>query len=156
MEFRYQHHPESMLTKLTTFSLICLIIACNTPAKQPHLSNPEHLSGDWSLVSAFPDTINLKKAVMDKWPYISINSAKKSIGGYSGCNTFGGEFTVTNDKITLGDLMATQRGCLGSIEPALFKHLRSANRYEVNKTRLKLYAMDTLLLSFARKAAQPK
>ena len=145
-----------MLTKLTTLSLICLVIACSSSTKQRPVSNPEDLNGDWNLVSVFPDTSDLKKATVDKWPYLNINSAKRTIGGYSGCNGFGGEFTLKKDKIVIGDLMATQKACLGSIEPALFKHLKSVNRYQVSKDSLKLYAQDTLLLSFAKKAAQPK
>lgn len=145
-----------MLTKLTTLSLICLVIACSSPTKQRPLSNPEDLDGDWNLVSVFPGTSDLKKATVDKWPYLNINSAKRTIGGYSGCNGFGGEFTLKKDKIVIGDLMATQKACLGSIEPALFKHLKSVNRYHVSKDSLKLYALDTQLLSFAKKAAQPK
>jgi len=145
-----------MQTKRSAVVLTCLIAACYGPEKQHYLSNPQDLNGEWNLVSAFPDTGDLKKAVSDKWPYLSINSDKKTIGGYSGCNSFGGEFSLTNDKIAIGDLMATQRGCLGSIEPVFFKHLRSVGRYQVSKTSLKLYARDTLLLSFTRKVAQPK
>jgi len=139
-----------MSTKLAIFSLICLIAACSSPAKQTYLSNPEDLNGHWNLVSAFPDTTDVRKAAIDQSPSLTINSAKKTIGGYSGCNGFGGEFILEKDKIEIGNLMATQRACLGSIEPILFKHLKNINRYEVSKDSLKLYAQDTLLLAFAR------
>jgi heat shock protein HslJ len=145
-----------MFTKLTTAVMICLITACSSPTTQKQLSNPKHLHGEWYLVSVYPDTTDLKKGMIDKWPSITIDTAKKMIGGYSGCNSFGGQFTLSNDTLAIGELMANQRGCLGSVEPALFKHLKSVNRYAATQDSLKLFAQDTVLLSFARKVAQAK
>lgn len=141
-----------MLVKLTTFIFICLATSCSKPAKQNVQSTPEDLNGNWKLVSVSPDTVDLKKAFIGKWPYININYTKKTIGGYSGCNSFGGDFILTKHKITIGDLMTNEMGCPGSIEPVLYKNLKSINRYQVSKDSLKLYAQDKILLSFVREA----
>jgi heat shock protein HslJ len=141
-----------MLLKLTTLISICLATSCNNPAKQEILPRPENLNGNWLLVSVSPDTADLKKAFIKKWPYININYTKKTIGGYSGCNSFGGEFILKKHSITIGNLMTTEMACPGSIEPTLYKNLKSINRYQVSKDSLKLYAQETMLLSFVRKA----
>lgn len=145
-----------MLTKVTTFILILLTAACTSPVKENPVSIPADLNGEWELARVFPDTINLEKAIAGKWPSITIDTVKKTIFGYSGCNGFGGDFTLSKDKLVIGELVANQLGCLGSIEPVLFKHLRSVNAYAVTSDSLKLYARDTLLLSFVRKSIQPK
>lgn len=145
-----------MITKLTTAILLCILTGCTSPKKESNATSLADLHGEWNLVSVFPDTADLKKGMIEKWPYLAIDTAKKTISGYSGCNGFGGEFTVIKNKLTIGDVMATQRGCTGSIEPALFAHLRRVTRYEADHDTLKLYALDTLLLSFARKPVQDK
>jgi heat shock protein HslJ len=156
MEFSHHAHLASMFTKLTTAVLLGILTACTIPKTESKASNPANLQGEWNLVSVYPDTTDLKKGIIDKWPYLSIDTAKKTIGGYSGCNSFGGGFTLTKDKISVGDVMATQRGCIGSVEPVLFKYLPRITRFTASKDSLKLYAMDTLLLSFARKPGQLK
>ena len=156
MESSSPAHPKGMFTKVTTFILILLTLACTSSVKKNPVSIPADLNGEWDLAGVFPDTIDLKKAKVGKWPSITIDTGKKTIFGYSGCNSFGGEFTLSKDKIVIGELMANQLGCPGSVEPVLFKHLRSTNAYAVTSDSLKLYARDTLLLSFVRKSIQPK
>lgn len=156
MESGSPAHPKGMFKKVTTFILILLTAACTSPVKEKPLSVPADLNGEWNLASVFPDTIDLKKAIVGKWPSITIDTVKKRIFGYSGCNGFGGEFTRSKDKIVIGDLFANQLGCPGSIEPMFFKHLRRANAYALTSDSLKLYSRDTLLLSFVRKSIQSK
>lgn len=156
MDLKYKPHPTYMFTKITTLALISFIAACTQPEKQALTSNPAHLHGTWNLHTVFPDTVDVNKGIMDKQPDLVIDTAKKTIGGYSGCNSFGGEFTLANENIKIGDLMATQRGCLESIESRYFENLRRVNRYQASQDSLKLYAKDTLLLTFVKKPAQTK
>lgn len=130
--------------------MISAIIGCTSSSKEAIVSNPVYLEGFWSLASILQDTSGIKKGLSAEWPYININKNKKTINGYSGCNSFGGDFILKSDSLKFGPLTATQRGCLTSVEPALFAQLRRVNRYWVNKDSLKFFAQDTLLLSFAR------
>jgi heat shock protein HslJ len=145
-----------MITKLTFAFLFCILAACSSPKKESKVIRPAGLHGEWNLSAVFPDTVDIKKGMLDKQPDLVIDTAKKAIGGYSGCNSFGGKFTVTKENIKIGELMATQRGCLESIESRYFENLRRVNRYKVSQDSLKLYATDTLLLTFIKKPAQTK
>ncbi|WP_256006876.1 META domain-containing protein [Pedobacter deserti] len=156
MESSDHAHLESMFTKLTMALLVCILAACSSPKKESRAILPADLHGHWNLVSAFPDTVDIKKGTVENRPYLSIDTAKKTIGGYSGCNSFGGEYTLLKHQLTIADLMATQRGCIGSIEPTYFSYLRRVTRYEASQDSLKLYAKDTLLLSFVRQPAPAK
>jgi heat shock protein HslJ len=103
------------------------------------------------LESILQDTSGIKKGLSSEWPRISLDYNKKSIHGYSGCNSFGGDFSLRNDSLKLGPITANEKGCLHSVEASLFAQLRRVNRYSVDRDSLKFYAKDTLLLSFSRK-----
>ena len=69
--------------------------------------------GEWKLKSynfqqkiAFPiDTMN-----------ITLNIKENSLGGRSGCNLFGGDYSLDDGKLKVGNLMSTMMACE---EPAM-------------------------------------
>jgi len=86
-----------------------------------------------------------------KGAFINFDAAKGSAGGNSGCNVFGGEYTVKGDRIEIIDVVSTMRACLEdekmAIERDFFDGVRTANRYEISDGRLRLYRGKTLLLT---------
>ena len=86
-----------------------------------------------------------------KGVFINFDAAKGSAGGDSGCNVFGGEYTVKGDKIEISDIVSTMRACVEdgkmAVERDFFDGLRAANRFDVSDGRLRLFRGKTLLLT---------
>ncbi|MBK9155962.1 MAG: META domain-containing protein [Chloracidobacterium sp.] len=84
--------------------------------------------------------------------FVNFDPAKKGVGGNSGCNVFGGEYSTDGNSIAIKDMISTMRACIEddrmSIERKLYDGLRSANRFEITGERLKLFRGDELLLTF--------
>lgn len=85
-------------------------------------------------------------------PFLSFDMAKRSAGGDSGCNVFGGSYSVNGSRIRIFDVISTMRACIEDnrmeIERGFLEGLRQADRYELGNDRLRLYRGQTLLLSF--------
>ena len=119
--------------------------------KQPPVEEPgsRRQLGDkrWMLESIR----NRKTFVAIKGVFINFDEQKGSAGGNSGCNVFGGEYTVKGDKIAIKDIVSTMRACIEdgkmAVERDFFEGLRSANRYEIRDGRLRLFRGNTLLLT---------
>ena len=83
--------------------------------------------------------------------FINFDSAKRSAGGDSGCNVFGGKYTVNGKKIRITDLVSTMRACVEdgrmTVEREFLEGLRTANRHELKDGRLLLYRGQNLLLT---------
>lgn len=92
-----------------------------------------------------------KTFVPIKGAFINFDAAKGSAGGNSGCNVFGGEYTIKGEKIDITDIVSTMRACIEddkmAIERDFFDGLRTANRYEISDGRLRFYRGKTLLLT---------
>jgi heat shock protein HslJ len=86
-------------------------------------------------------------------PFINFDSEKKSAGGNTGCNVFGGNYEVlAGDKIRLFDTISTMRACIEDdrmeVERGFMSGLQNANRYEIKGKTLKLFRDKELLLEF--------
>ena len=94
---------------------------------------------------------NRKTFAPIKGVFINFDAVKGSAGGDSGCNVFGGEYTVKGDKIEITDIVSTLRACIEdekmAVERDFFDGLRTANRFELSDGRLRLYRGKTLLLT---------
>ncbi|HTH36648.1 MAG TPA: META domain-containing protein [Pyrinomonadaceae bacterium] len=92
-----------------------------------------------------------KTFVPIKGAFINFHAAKGSAGGNSGCNVFGGEYTVNGEKIAITDVVSTMRACVEddkmTVERDFLDGLRTANRYEISDGRLRFYRGKTLLLT---------
>jgi heat shock protein HslJ len=85
--------------------------------------------------------------------FINFDSGKRSVGGNTGCNTFGGSYTASRNTISMTDLISTMRACVEGgkmqTERELLDGLRRADTFELtNDNRLKLYDNGRLLLTF--------
>ena len=88
-----------------------------------------------------------------KGPVINFDSSKRSVGGNTGCNVFGGSYTASRNTISMTDLISTMRACIEDgrmqTERELLDGLRRADTFEItNDNRLKLYDNGRILLTF--------
>ena len=87
------------------------------------------------------------------YAFINFDAQRRSAGGDSSCNVFGGEYTVTGDRINIRNIVSTMRACVEdsskmSTERDMLDGLRTANRFEISGNRLNLYHGRELLLTF--------
>jgi heat shock protein HslJ len=84
--------------------------------------------------------------------FIVFDETKKSAGGNTGCNVFGGSYEVDVDKISITDIISTMRACVEddrmNVERTFLDGLRKADRYDIEDNTLSLFAGKTLLLTF--------
>lgn len=74
---------------------------------------------------------------------ITIKFAADQVSGSAGCNTYGGSYEVSGDRLDLPDLYATEMGCLEPAgileqESAYLTALRSAAGYQIDGDRLEI------------------
>lgn len=91
-----------------------------------------------------------------KGAFINFDAQKRSAGGNSGCNVFGGEYTAEGTKIAIKEIVSTMRACIEddrmTIEREFLDGLRAANRFEIRDGRLLLYRGSSLLLTLRGEA----
>lgn len=85
--------------------------------------------------------------------FMNFDSSKRSVGGNTGCNTFGGSYSASRNRISMTNLISTMRACIEGgkmqTERELLDGLRRADTFELtNDNRLKLYDNGRLLLTF--------
>lgn len=93
---------------------------------------------------------NLPK--VETLPFINFDKSKKSAGGNTGCNAFGGNYSVTRDTIAVTNIISTMRACIEdermNVEREFKNNLQNADRFEIAGRKLNLYRNKTLLLTF--------
>ena len=99
------------------------------------------------------ETIGTRRTfVAVKDAFVVFDEQKRSAGGNSGCNVYGGSYSERNGSISITEIMSTMRACEEGdkmeVERSLLNGLRNANRYEIRDGRLRLYRGSNLLLTF--------
>ena len=96
----------------------------------------------WNLVRIGADSAIRRGTERD--PYLRFTDADKRVGGSTTCNSMGGTFEVTGDRISFGPLMSTKMAC---VEPELMAQetrfmsaLDSVERFAISADTLSLYA----------------
>ncbi|MBE9067678.1 META domain-containing protein [Leptolyngbya cf. ectocarpi LEGE 11479] len=71
---------------------------------------------------------------------ISVDLDAQQISGFSGCNSFGGSFTLADEgEITIGPLRSTQRGCDQAVmeqETQFLEAMQSVNQIRAEENQL--------------------
>ncbi len=108
------------------------------------------LEGTWTLhaIGKRPMGLTVKK------PFIKFDNVKKSAGGNTGCNGFGGDFRSRGSMISITGVISTMMACeeddrMG-VERGFLDGLQRADRFDVAGNRLRLYRGQTLLLTLDR------
>jgi heat shock protein HslJ len=83
--------------------------------------------------------------------FVNFDENKRSVGGNSSCNVFGGSFSATGATLRITEVMSTMRACIEdyrmTVERQFLDGLRRANRYQIHDGILTLYRDRTLLLT---------
>jgi heat shock protein HslJ len=85
--------------------------------------------------------------------FIRFDEKRKSVGGDTSCNSFGGNFrTSGRDTISVTKVIMTMRACVEddkmAVQQDMMAGLGAANRYEIRDGRLLLYHGSRLELTF--------
>ncbi|TDU43680.1 META domain-containing protein [Gelidibacter sediminis] len=139
--------------------LFCLILFnCKTqevPKKQTETvhtvdkKSVAHLVGaKWVLTKLNGDIVNLSKTELEQ-PFIRLTAKDNGVGGNSGCNPFGGTFTLKgNQNIQFSEMLATMRYCDDNgIEGVFMANLQKAATYIITNNELTLKDENGYVLS---------
>lgn len=123
------------------FVLSLAISACgaNDPAAA--------LIGTWKLTSYGPAG-SLSPAVEDAEAEITFNE-DGTVAGNSGCNGYGGSYTVEGNQITFSEIVSTLIFCdepLGAQEEAVYQVLTETASYEIEGNTLTITNNDSVLV----------
>jgi heat shock protein HslJ len=109
-------------------------------------SNP--LAGtSWKLV-----LINDKPVLGETEPTIKFSDGK--ISGSSGCNSFGGSYKVSGQKLTTTSIAMTLMACADPAvmeqEQEFLEHLQNAKTFKLNENQLQLFISEVKNLTLNR------
>ena len=76
---------------------------------------------------------------------LNFDSALGTLGGDSGCNSFGATYVVDDDRMRIDDIAGTEMGCEPAVmeqEQFLYDVLAAADTFEIDGDRLTILATD--------------
>ena len=105
----------------------------------------------WQLVAFGPPTATLP-VIPESIVTVEFNTDGE-IGGSGGCNTYGGQYEIEGDRLTVGELISTLRACLDEgiteQEMGYLEALQLADRVEVTAETLTIeYGEGSGVLTF--------
>ncbi|MHC4432579.1 MAG: META domain-containing protein [Planctomycetota bacterium] len=118
--------------------LVVLLAACATAEQdQPPAQSAALLDTEWVLIS-------LNGSALIEGTEITLSLKESSLDGSGGCNTYGGSYTASEDRLRLSGVSWTERACIEpegimEQEKAYFDALNAAARYRVDGNRLEVY-----------------
>jgi len=91
------------------------------------------IDGDWEVIS-----IHGQKDFSQK-PNMSFSQKDQQVGGNSGCNNYGGKFSIKGNDISFGQMMSTMMACIGdNTEDRFFSALDQVKSYSFKNGKLQL------------------
>jgi heat shock protein HslJ len=110
----------------------------------------EKLEGATWVLKSYGDPNDLKAAVADRATTLTFDKETKRVGGNGGVNSYGGEYTIDGDKLTVSEIihtmMASINEALNTQETQFFKILQSAQSFEINGKELTINGTEGMLL----------
>ena len=137
-----------LLTTVAVFVAVAGVFS-QTSGKRASVTR-SRLEGTWTL-SSIP-----KRSIVpnSKGPFVKFDADKKSAGGNTGCNSFGGDLRIRGNTVSItgviSTMMACEEGDRMSVERAFLDGLQRADRFDVVGGRLRLFRGRTLLLTLDR------
>jgi heat shock protein HslJ len=123
------------------------IIQTQQPVAKPYAL----INGKWTLININQNKDSLAILFSKKMPNITVDAEKLFVVGYSGCNTFRGNFFLNKDSLSFKRPMAsTMMACPGKGEQVFLALLQKTNRHAVEKGFLNFFDGKKLLMQFKR------
>ncbi|SRR6476661_4344823 len=128
------------------------LIACQAPRTAS--SDTDFRSGvagvDWQLIE-----LNAKTASAGaggRRVVVKFDADSARVGGFAGCNNFGGSYALAGDSLRFGPLAMTRMACTEGmqLESQLVAALQATRRYELTSTQLKLFGPTGAVARFSR------
>lgn len=108
-----------------------------------------NISGNWSLLYLNGKSLNTLSQL--QIPSIQIDQSKKSISGYTGCNTFSGQFTYEKGYFDAPNLIATLMICdEKNIEPELMQAIDGKSKVYISNGLLTFKKEDKIVAQFEK------
>ena len=137
---------------------VVVMTACQPP--RPSASDPDfrgRASGvEWELVEL--DGKTASSGAGGRRATLRFDADTARVGGFSGCNQFGGPYTINGDSLRFGSLAGTMMACSEGmqLESKLLAALQATRRYELSTTQLKLLGGSGTIARFSRPIPQPR
>lgn len=135
-------------TNLNLFAAKTRTMRFRAMPKEPEVGVGDLTAMKWMLKSIGNTPVALSKDA----PFLNFDAEKKSAGGNTGCNVFGGNYATEGSTIRFSQMISTMRACefedRMTIERGFLDGLQNADRYEIAGTKLKIFKGSELLLEF--------
>jgi len=121
-----------------TLVLTATMVACVTAEPDPPSTQSTRLlNAEWELIS-------LNGGDLIEGRAITLHFAETSLEGSGGCNTYGGSYTVSEDRLSVSGVYATEMACMEpegimDQEQAYLQLFNAITRYRVEGDQLELY-----------------
>jgi heat shock protein HslJ len=113
-----------MKKNILLIALIVMFSSCNGTKQITEVATYDIPSGKYEIRS-------IQEAPVYKM-YFEIDASENKISGKTNCNTYGGNYTITNNNISFGTLFATEMYCEEHVmkeERSLFEALGNAKTF---------------------------
>jgi copper homeostasis protein (lipoprotein) len=124
------------------------------PGKRCGRGEPITLDGThWALLELNGKIVTV--AAGKETPYLELNAKKASAYGFAGCNRFFASYQASESSLTFGAMGATRMACPEGMdrEQELLTTLGATSRYEIQGTKLLLFAGEMLVARFEARAS---
>jgi heat shock protein HslJ len=136
--------------RYATFLFVLMISALLAACAFSGGSSAASLQGEWTL-----STLNGKAPLAGTT--ITATFEKDTVGGRSGCNSYGGSFTARGNKLSASELAMTEMYCMDpegvmDQETAYLQALSQAASFSVENGQLEIHdASENTVLVFVKK-----
>ena len=121
--------------------LVVVFNSCNNTKKVAEVAPNEIPSGKYDIRSI--------QGVPAYKLHFEIDASENKISGKTNCNTYGGNYTITNNNISFGTLFATEMYCEEHVmkeERSLFEALSNAKTFVFDKNMFTLSSETGIVL----------
>ena len=125
--------------------LVIVFSSCNNTKKVVEVTSNEIPSGTYQIRSVHGAPIY--KLSFD------IDASENKISGKTNCNSYGGNFSINNNEINLGPLMATEMYCeenVMKVEHSIFKAFGDAKTFVYDNNMFTLSSEEGIVLQAYR------
>jgi heat shock protein HslJ len=112
-------------------------------------SDADKLEGVTWVLKSYGDPNSLKAAVPDRETTLKFDKETKRVGGNGGVNSYGGDYKVDGDKLTVSNIVSTKIAGpepVQSQENAFFRILQSAQSFKINGQELTITGTEGVLV----------
>mgnify|MGYP000682526576 CR=1 FL=1 len=130
-----------MKKSIFLLALIVVFSSCNGTKKTTEVATNEIPSGKYEIKSI--QGVPVYKMSFD------IDTSENKISGKTNCNTYSGNFSITNNEIKIGSLVATKMYCEEHVmkeEQNLFKAFSNAKTFMFDNNMFTLSSEEGILL----------